>query len=114
MIGETIGNDDARKSLIKEGVILTAVPYLSLFIVGPLSQFFSSPNPLPIKAFIGIVLVAGSVSGVLGLKRINLGRARRFDGLGLVCLVLMLIGSLLDLIFFFGAIVVYGRSFYGV
>jgi hypothetical protein len=114
MISETVGNEDYRKSFIKEGVILSAAPYLSLFIVGPLSQLFSSPNPLPVKAFIGIVLLTASVSGVLGLKRINQGRARRFDGLGLLCLGLMSIATLLNLIFFFGAVVVYGRSFYGV
>jgi hypothetical protein len=114
MASETVGNRDFRKSQIKEGVTLTVAPFLSIFILGPLSQVFSRPNPWPIKGFIGIVLIAGMVSGPLGLQRINRARAGMHDGLGILCLTLMLAGTLLYLFFLSLAALLYGLSSYGL
>lgn len=89
-------------------------PFVSLFLLGPLSQVFVRPNPWPVKGFIAIALIAGMVSGALGLKRINRGRAGKYDGLGIACLGLLLAGTLLYLLFLSWAMLLYGLSFYGL
>src|SRR5262245_12150652 len=114
MATATIENGDLRRSLIREGISLIVAPFLSLFILGPVSQVFSRPNPWPVKGFIAIALLAGMVSGTLGLKRINHGRAGKYDRLGIIGLGLMLAGTLLYLLFLSLAMIVYGLSFYGL
>jgi hypothetical protein len=114
MTREIAGNADFRGSLVKEGVVLTVAPLLSIYFLGFLSAAFSRPNPWPIKGFIGIVLIAGIVSGPLGLQRINRGRAGKYDALGIVCLALLLAGTFLYLVFLGGALLAYSVSFYGL
>ena len=105
MNSEIVGSHrEARESKIKKGVILTVAPFLSLFIMGPLSELFPRPNPWPIKSFIGIVLMSGFIVGFLGLQQVNRGRAGRFDGLGMAGLALLVVGSFLHFLFSGGAL----------
>jgi hypothetical protein len=114
MTSETLGSGDFRRSQIKEGVVLTIAPFLSIFVLGPLSQVFSRPNPWPVRGFIGFALISGTVCGPLGLKRINRGRDGRYDALGILCLALVLGGTLLYLFFLGLALILYGLSSYGL
>ena len=107
----TQSNREVRESQMKTGVILTVVPFLSIFVLGPLSQLFPVPSPWPIRGFIGMALIGGMISGPLGIQRINQGRAGKYDKLGIAGLALVVGGVGLFLLFLSVALVLVAKVF---